>query len=56
MGRLTIGIVAEGPRDAEMIEALISEFIPGDHLFLTLQPEMSETEGFGTDGGAGQVL
>lgn len=51
----TIGIVSEGPRDADVIEALITELVPGNHFFLRIQPEMSETLGFGNNGGAGAL-
>lgn len=53
MKEYTIGIVSEGPRDADIIEAMIEEFVPGNLSFLRIQPEMSETIGFGNNGGAG---
>jgi len=49
MSDLNIGIVAEGPTDYEMLMALISLIIPGENNFLLLQPEVSETSGFGSD-------
>lgn len=51
MRDLTIGVVAEGPTDYVIIEALIQKFVPGEHNFLLLQPEGSATAGFGTRGG-----
>ena len=53
MRDLTVEIVAEGPRDIDLITALINKTVPGNHRFLTLQPEISETEGFGADCGFG---
>ena len=54
MKNLTIGIVAEGPTDIEIIQTLVSKIIPGMHDFLTLQPDISETEGFGSNGAGWQ--
>lgn len=50
MKNLSIGIVAEGPTDYNMIQSLVLEVIPGDHFFAILQPEISATEGFGAFG------
>ncbi len=35
---MTIGIVAEGTSDKIIIEALIGHLVPGEHVFLSLQP------------------
>jgi len=53
MSSFIFGIVAEGPTDYELITALINKIIPGDHTFLPIQPEISETSGFGTNNGFG---
>ncbi|MGC5328987.1 hypothetical protein [Brevibacillus sp. SYSU BS000544] len=50
MRNLTFGIVSEGPTDFEMLSQLIQNILPGDHRFLPLQPDLSETEGFGAHG------
>lgn len=50
MKNLTIGIVAEGPTDVILIEELVSLLLPGEHHFLLLQPDLSETPGFGVHG------
>ncbi len=52
MTNLTIGLVTEGPTDRMLIKDLISnKLFPGKHRYLILQPEESETIGFGTYGG-----
>jgi len=50
MRSLTVGVVAEGATDHEMIDALVHHLIPGEHRLLVLQPEGSDTEGFGPRG------
>lgn len=52
MNILTVGIVAEGPRDVEMISGLLKRFIPNYAIRpLVLQPDSSATPGFGSDYG-----
>ncbi len=47
---MKIGLVTEGPRDADMIEAIISHVLAGSHSFRIIQPELSATGGWGEYG------
>jgi hypothetical protein len=47
MRPLTFGVVSEGPTDFNVIINIIMKVIPGEHRFLPLQPDMSETVGLG---------
>lgn len=48
---MRIGVVAEGYRDFEIIEAIVSHVLDGVHTFLAIQPELSDTGNFGIHGG-----
>lgn len=41
------GIVSEGPTDFDVITHIIMKVIPGNHKFLPIQPDLSETKGLG---------
>ncbi|RKZ86987.1 MAG: hypothetical protein DRR19_14205 [Candidatus Parabeggiatoa sp. nov. 1] len=51
MKKLTIGIVAEGPTDSMLLEALIDMLLQSKHRYLEIQPKKSKTGGFGVHGG-----
>lgn len=50
MRDLTIGIVSEGPTDVELLQSLIEHIVPGNHRFLPIQPDLSESNNQGEHG------
>ncbi|MDO3408329.1 hypothetical protein QWJ34_00960 [Saccharibacillus sp. CPCC 101409] len=47
MNAYRIGVVSEGPTHFQVIAGIVNKIVPGSHIFLPIQPNLSETEGLG---------